>query len=229
VEQIRQEMSEFERRVQEIKDEAQESIWFEAVSALAIGLVPRAIASFKKTHPHVKINFNVARQEQILSSTKKRIIDFGLIHFPSDEPHPDMPPLRTSELVCIIPRGHPLAAKDLVTPADLQNYPLVSYRSSLPYTKLIESAFNEYGAEYKTDITVNHSVALYSTVNAGYGAAVVDNFFPLGDVFPNVIRRPFMPARRVTAAFVIAEDKPLSESAARFIEVLRTEGESLQP
>ncbi|KAA0911346.1 LysR family transcriptional regulator [Pusillimonas sp. ANT_WB101] len=218
---IQTELAGFERRVRQIKDDAEDGLWFEAVSTLSIAMVPRAIARLKQIHPDIKITFNISQTDQILLRAKKNLIDFGLLHFPTDTPYPGAQKLNSSELVCIVPKGHFLTKKKMVTPQDLQPFPLVSYRASLPYTKLIESAFHEYGLRYEASITVNHSVALYSLVNAGYGAAIVDNFFATDGVFPNIERIPFSPKREVTVGLIVADQKELSKQALTFIEYLR--------
>lgn len=218
--QIRDEIAMFERRVREIRDDAVDSLWIESVSTFSISMVPRAIARFKKEYPDIKVNFNVSQTEQIVASAKKGMIDFGVIHLPGDASFEGTQPLCSSRLACILPKTHFLAKKRKISPIDLQSLPLISYRASQAYTKIIMSAFDEYGVKYQSKVTVNHSVAAYATVNAGYGVAVVDDFFVHDGIFPNVVRRPFVPEREITVGIVAPEQMPLNSYARQFVSYL---------
>jgi DNA-binding transcriptional LysR family regulator len=96
--------------------------------------LPDAIVALLKAAPNVRVAFLELHDDLVLEAVESGAADLGL----TSESVPSRPPPGVEiehayelETLLITPKGHPLAKKRRVRPADLRHYPLISSRHSL--------------------------------------------------------------------------------------------------
>ncbi|QDU29753.1 HTH-type transcriptional regulator CysB [Anatilimnocola aggregata] len=96
--------------------------------------LPDAILALLKSAPQVRVAFLELHDDLVIQAVESGAADLGL----TSEGVPGRPPPGLSiepayelETLLVTPKGHPLAKKRSVRPADLRHYPLVSSRHSL--------------------------------------------------------------------------------------------------
>jgi DNA-binding transcriptional LysR family regulator len=140
----------------------------------------------------------------------------------SDRPHPLIRAeiLGGSEIVCVLPAHHRLAALREVTVADLEGETLISYRpDSLPGT-LLARALAQEGVGFRTQVEIDVSVIALAFVQQGIGVALVGGLIPW-DGFSGLVARPFRPQVALPIALMTSSRRPLSLGQQRLRTQLR--------
>lgn len=218
---VHEEILSFQRVAGELKEGRAVPLNLQVSPALAASIVPRAVALYKHRWQDAQLNIAVGRTDAIISSVRKQMADVGIVICTAEEDIGPVHHVWSSPMVCIVPRGHPLAARRVLGPADLAGQPLIAYRSSLGFGRLVERVFQEAGVEQRVEVRVNYTSAICAIVNAGYGVAVVDRLTLAEGAYPNVERRPFTPECLMNVGLLVSDQRPLSVQAERFIEALK--------
>ena len=76
-------------------------------------------------------------------------------------------------LVCVMPLNHPLAAKNVIKPKDLNQIPFVNFDSDTYIGSRVKAMFETYGVKPQTTLVSNGALTLCELVAAGLGASLV--------------------------------------------------------
>jgi len=100
-------------------------------------------------------------------------------------------------LVCVLPKDHDLACKDVIALADLEGYPLISFRRDTPHGALITSAYKEAKVERSVTTYVRFAETACSLVKSGLGVAIVDGYTAMGEIRDGLVMKPITPSRSI--------------------------------
>ena len=192
------------------------------VSSTSVGqmFIPQAIATFRQACPGVKINFMIMSYAHLLERLLDHQADLGVITSPMEHPNLTVERLSENRLVALFPRGHPLEARDIVTLADLQPYPLVTYDKGTPFGALIEQLYEAQGLPLDPVVEVGSPHSASALVQLGTGIALVDEFSVKG-VADRLAMRPLADSPVVQVNLVYYGLEPVSQFTRSFIDVLR--------
>jgi DNA-binding transcriptional LysR family regulator len=146
------------------------------------------------------------------------VADLGFGFLSSDHPRLVAREITRGDLVCIMPRHHPLSALPAVSALDIAGYPLIAYTSSQGLAPIVNAIFAEARADFRPAVEVGLIMNAWAMVNTGAGVAVVDPHSGLSEVFDNVEIRPFIPKTSIALEVVRAESRPVSRLAESFLE-----------
>lgn len=139
-----------------------------------LDVIPRLLARFHAERPEIKIVLhNLTKTEQIQALHERRIT-VGFNRLVPDEPELVVETVLREPLIVALPAAHPLAAKDLLTAADLDNQPFILY-PNLPMRGLaqeVAEAFREGGVRLNVEQEVEDVLTAVALVAAGFGVAV---------------------------------------------------------
>lgn len=193
----------------------------QVTAAIASYLLPRVVARYKETWHDAKLSLTVAHTDAIINSVRNQHMDIGIIITSPEEEFPGVRNVWTAPMVCVFPKGHALAAKAQITPADLAGEQLIAYRSSLGLGKMVEKAFASAGVPLNVEIRVNNTAVICRIVEEGYGVSVVDRLSLAARNYSNIEYRPFAPECLMRVGLVLSEKVPLSVQGQHFVETLK--------
>jgi DNA-binding transcriptional LysR family regulator len=217
-------------RVNRLMDDMREmtvgTVQVATVPTLADNLLSLTIASFQKSWPHVQISVFTVDNVGVFENVMQERVDFGLALSPLNHRDGRMVDGRltdvcTAELVCVVHPDSPLAALDVVTPADLAPYPLISFGKSLPLGALIEDSFQRAGVVRRIALEVTLTSVACSLARSGAGAAIIDPFHLWAHRDHGVVTLKYRPATEVKAQLLLPNNTPLSRSARLFVSALQ--------
>jgi DNA-binding transcriptional LysR family regulator len=191
-----------------------------ASSTTGATVLPQVVARFRAVLPGVKVVFHVLPAAEVRDLIVAHEIELGLTVSPVTGPGVRVQSIGSTEMVCILPRGHPLAQLRAVGPADLVPYPLVSFNANTYFGHILDEAYRSQGMLWRTTLEVNMSLPAIALVRRGVGVALVDALI-VGDDTADVVVRPFRPTIRLPVNLLTSEVRPRSHFAERFIEYLR--------
>ena len=197
-----------------------------ALAALAAGVLPPVIAGFQARYPDIKITVEALGQRAVLDRVFLGQADIGLAVETSERQGVSSELLADAEYVCVMPAGHPLSAKAVIEPLDLDGETLIGPMHEVDALWFgIDRVFQEAGITPLRRLETQHSFPAYAFVEAGLGITVAEPFSAPLFARLGVVARPFRPALGVRFAMlepdigpsppVIAEAKAAILAAAQ--------------
>jgi DNA-binding transcriptional LysR family regulator len=215
------------RLVEDMRDQKVGTVHIAATPTLADNIVPPAVALFRKARPHVRITIQTMDNLSVVANVAREQVDFGLALSPVGFRDGRLVELGRADLVCIVPRDHPLAGQASVTPLDLADVPLISFSRSLPLGQLVEQAFRAAGIQQRIALEVNQSSLACALVRAGAGIAILDPFWLADGTDPQIVKLRLEPATPVAAHALFPPSGSPSRVALRLLSAIQSTAERL--
>jgi DNA-binding transcriptional LysR family regulator len=141
-----------------------------------------------------------------------------------DNPYICMEPLMEHPLVCIMPLGHSLAARNTIEPQDLDRVPFVTFNPDSNAGQCVSTVFERYRVKPHIVLVANISPTLCELVAAGLGVSLVHPLMVSGLEQRLVIRR-FEPAVPFGFRLCSSRDNRNTRLVQAFIEQVRITAE----
>jgi DNA-binding transcriptional LysR family regulator len=210
------------RLVEDMRDQKVGTVHIAATPTLADNLVPPAVALFRKTRPAVRVTIHTMDNLSVVSAVAKEQVDIGLALSPAGWREGRVVDLGSANLVCIVPKDHPLAARASVTPQDLADEPLISFSRSLPLGHLVEQVFRAAGVPQRISLEVNQSSLAAALVRVGAGVAILDPFWLLDDADRQIVKLRLEPSTPIAAHALLPPVGSPSRVAFRLLAAIQS-------
>lgn len=178
-----------------------------ATPGLAFGFVPRLIGTLLEVNRGFSISFDMMSSHDVLREVESGHADIGFVTLPVSSRLLRIEEWLTTHALCLVPSGHPLANREEVTIADLQDQYLVI--SNQP----------NVGADPLLNLAASHSISIAGKTESNIGAiaALVANGVGLSVINPitatdqlvgrtDVVVRRFSPRISFSFGMVYRED-----------------------
>jgi DNA-binding transcriptional LysR family regulator len=187
--------------------------------AFAFGFLPGEIAQFVEDKPALSISFQSNYSSKIQEWVTAGLFEIGICELPLL--HDGLARrLFYFETLCVLPQNSPLAAHDVVTPALLNNHPLIVMGADHMVNRRTREAFQTEGAHWRPRCHTDLFRNALNMVRQGVGAAFIDPFTLASDSGAGCVVRRFHPRILLDIALVTARARPLSSVGAEFLAVL---------
>lgn len=209
---------------EELRDHRHGHLRIAATPQLGHSVLPIAVKRFLVGRPSVKISYDIERSSDVLEHVETGSADIGLaILLEREQSHTfDMTPLASTGLFCLVPRGHALNHHQVISPRDLQPYPLIAVNINTRLGPLVQAAFKLSGVPYHVSVEVNYAETACLLVVAGAGVTIVDGYSASNfRDHPQACPIPFQPDDVVDAWAVMPKSRTPSRLASAFLQVLR--------
>jgi len=214
-------LSRISQRISEIRAGSAGSIRIATNGAMAIHFLPPLIAAFQRDHPDVRIDILVRSSRQVADWVSNRQIDIGLI----DTPVPVAglnARLFNLECVCVMHQDDPLAAKDLIGPADLAGRSVVAITGQHMVDRQLETHLAEAGVTIERHLSSYFFAIARNIIAAGNVLAIIDPTNGKASLNDRVIWRRFAPRIDHELAVITPSDQPPGQVAANLYEQIIT-------
>lgn len=199
-----------------------------AVPNLALGLLQDAMTAFATHHPEMEVQVALRFRTDLLRELAAGEADFGLSVLPVDMAGLRVRAFSRTEAVCLLPRGHPLTRRRVITPELLDGLDLAVLPEGAVLKQWLDEAFVAAGASYRRRFAVDSTLMAAGYVEAGLCCAVMHPLsasrLPAG-----VVVRPFRPAIRLTYSLLERADAGLGAIADSLEGVLRQTMAAIDP
>lgn len=175
-----------------LKDRTAGHLRIACLPGFATSHLPRVLAGFLRDRPGVTVTLEPDRPERILEWIIGQQYDCGITDGFAGHPATDSTdiPIRT---VCILPKGHPLAARREIRPPDLREERLIHTRRDSPFFRQLTRAFAECDETVKSWIEVRQFTTACTFVSEGHGASIVSALDAEQFRARGIVIRPFTP------------------------------------
>jgi len=147
-----------------------------ALPQLARGLLPDVIAAFAREFPKVQIGLDIWERRNIEQRVAAMQFDLGLAMLPLQLPSLKSLPFATLPAVAVLPKGHRLADKRVLSVTDLAPEPFIALDRTSMLRHIVEGAFLERGIAPRIRVETTSALVACQMVGLGIGISVVDPF-----------------------------------------------------
>lgn len=193
-----------------------------SVPSLARHILPVAVRRLREQFPDMTMLIDILKIEEAIDYLLLKRGDVVAMSYKLDHPGLMSHPLGTCRIMALLPAGHPLAARDAVTLADLAAEPLIGIEPTDPYGRILADPFHAAGLRYDLSITARFGQTVETLVGQGLGVAVTDEFSVAGSLAAGVVTRPLHEVVTLRTYAVVAADTPRSSQTDALIAAMRT-------
>ncbi len=212
VEQVYVGLSELELAARQIRASEPNDITICATPAISTYVLPRAISLFRHEFPKVGVRIENVTSTEIASSLKCQRADIGISHaFPEVTGVTQETLVETSH-VCALPEHHPLTAREIIGPADLEGQNVIRILPvGMVNWEQTKRTLIEAGVNFQSNLGIQSSHTGYSLVAEGLAVALIEPFAAHLWEKNGVVTRPFVPELRYR--YVVAYGSNSAETA----------------
>ena len=167
-------MDHLQRFAIRLKDSAAGPINIGCQPAYSASLMPGACARLALAFPSAQVLITPQESPWLEESLSAQRFDIGLTESSLALPGTTQSSLIRADEVCVLPRGHALAAKAQLTPLDFADQAFVSLSGGDPYRRKIDAIFADSGVARQMRIETHSADAVCAMVMQGLGLAIVN-------------------------------------------------------
>ncbi|WP_449556968.1 LysR family transcriptional regulator [Huaxiibacter chinensis] len=176
--------------------------------------LPPLLQPFLARYPDV--NLTIVPQESPLLEEwlSAQRHDLGLTETLATPAGTERTELLSLDEVCVLPEGHPLARKSVLTPMDFQGENYISLSQTDSYRHLLDALFAEHQVKRRMVVETHSAASICAMVRAGVGVAVVNPLTAMDYAGSGVVIRPFS----VSVPFSVSLIRPLHRPVSALVE-----------
>jgi len=179
-------------------------------------LVPKVLALFKKDFPKVTVMLDILSIGEVADYVSLQKGDYMVTIFPVDHPAVDCQAFMDGGLVCVVPKGHPLAEKDSLRAEDIAKHRLIAFEEDTPHGKIIRGYFKDAKVDYNVATFIRFAETACALVEQGMGVALVDEFTVMGNRYPDLTIIPVEAGHKFSLRLNFHANAPRSNIALQF-------------
>jgi DNA-binding transcriptional LysR family regulator len=142
--------------------------------ALAHALVPAALQGLQKSHPSAAVSIHPEESPWLEQALAEQRFDLGLSEALEAPFGCSLEFLYQAAEVAVLPTGHALLRKKILSPADFTDQSFISLAPGDPYRAQIDAMFAQYGVSRQMVYETASAVAVCAMVQHGLGVAIVN-------------------------------------------------------
>jgi DNA-binding transcriptional LysR family regulator len=210
-----------QRRLRDLAAGEGGSLSLVSTAAILSSDLAEAVARYRRAHPEVRIDLRRMTTTQVIERVARGHAELGLAHLEAPDQGLAAERLADIQVVCALPRNHPLSGRALVHLADLAAYPVITYAPESNIGRPVRQAFEALGLALRDQVIINDAPTGFHLARMGVGAALVGHLASRGLAMSGLKIRPILPAIPVPVVLLTRPDRPLSQNALRMVALLR--------
>jgi DNA-binding transcriptional LysR family regulator len=180
---------EVESTVEAIRREEQGRLSVGVLPALAGSFIQRVMTDFLKGRNKVFCSVQTLNSRWIVDALIASKLDVGLTEPGLDSQYIVIERLMEHPLVCIMPLDHPLAAKSLIKPQDLDQIPFIMVNPDSYVGRSVDDMFELYKVRPQSFLVTNAGLTVCEFVAAGHGVSLIHPLMASGLEHRLAVRR----------------------------------------
>ncbi|WP_082621402.1 LysR family transcriptional regulator [Bordetella sp. N] len=193
------------------------------ISSASFGqrMVPQALAVLRQGRGQVRVDYRSSTYDELAGHFLSGQADIAVSMRPPVHPNLVSVELGRSEVVCIMPRDHPLAACKAVAPADFTAGTWIGYPPDAPLGRVLNAFLGYTPNRPPAPLEVHSPVTALAFVQQGLGPALVESWCVGPQTRTGLAVRPIVPSAHIGIWATYSELQPLPLMAKRFLAALK--------
>ncbi|MFY7866176.1 LysR family transcriptional regulator [Roseateles sp.] len=196
--------------------------------ALSHALLPAACADFLAAHPAAQLSITPQESPLLEEWMAAQRFDLGLSEQQTQIAEgTQRVPVLTLDEVCVLPAGHRLLERSVLTPEDFQDEDFISLSPDDPYRLQLDALFAEASVQRRLRVETHSAVAVCALVQQGLGLAIVNPLTALALAGPELQLRRFSVSVPFQVSALLPLYRPAQPLAQSFLHALRAQAERM--
>ncbi len=218
---VHQDRLRFERFVDHLRQYRVGQLRVCATPALALNMLPRAVARFRQTFPDYGVVADMCLNNEIEAAVEEGRYDLGFMVKPGHEPQENRLAVSRSEMVCVLPEQHPLAQQAEVCWQDISPRELVFITTDARLVAMIAEEVPAFRHRQVAAVETNrYSMAINLVRHGNNSATIVDRFSLQGIDTAGLAVRSFRPALPISVVAVTDAHSVTSQPGEVFVNLM---------
>ncbi|AFH93074.1 LysR family transcriptional regulator [Providencia stuartii] len=197
-------------------DNAQISII--CLPAFAQSLLPQVCQTFMADYPDVNLTV-IPQESPILEEwLSAQRYDFGLTEHLQTPPGTEQLTLGSLNEVCVLPAGHPLEHKPVLTPIDFQQQNFISLSLTDSYRQIIDTIFAQHQIERKMVMETHSASSICAMALKGIGISIVNPITAL-DFHQQSAGKLIIRPLSFSIPFTVSLIKPIHRPSSQLLDI----------
>ncbi len=188
-----------------------------SVPTMITCVIPNAVARFTQDRPNVRFRITSMTAADVANQVRLEFADLGVTFQPINANGLDLEPVLQTEMVCLLPRGHPLATERVIAPDMLRNEVVIAQGPETPPGFVLRDTFAQAGISDLIALKVNQSGVALPLVKRGIGIALAHPLV-LAPEEADIVSVPFEPRVELTLSLAFPKFATRSRLAVAFVE-----------
>lgn len=197
--------------------------------SLASTMMPGLVADFLRDWPDLSVEVLSGPYGDIERMIQGKVADLGFVRLPSEHSGLDARPLVQSPTSCVMPRGHPLAARDHIELEHLCGQDLILLGRQRLNRAELEYKLRHSGPSYRCRLEVHSVETACASAAAGLGIAIVPTLICSFFRAMPIEIRPFQPGSCSDYGIITLPGLALSSPAESLVRMLRDQVARISP
>jgi len=210
-------LREIEQVARRIRDIGTGTLRICVMPTLQQGVLPQLVTRFCREYTGVSVMFDVQSYRDVLQAVLRGTAELGFATLPAEDDNLTVTPIARNAAVCLLPAGHPLAARARVRIEDLRDCEFINVPRAR-FRDRIDALFEQHAVQRRLRIEARTILAAAALVAQGAGVCIVDPFSLEALNDRRVVARPLVPAVSIEVGALRRTRQPLSLVAQRFLD-----------
>jgi len=183
--------------------------------------LPRLLQPFLSRYPDLSLNI-VPQESPLLEEwLSAQRHDLGITENTHTPAGTERQTLLTLNEVCVLPKGHRLADKAIITPEDFSQENYLSLSPTDSYRQLLDAVFQSRGVKRRMVVETHSAASVCAMVQAGVGVSIVNPLTALDYYGRGIVVRRFSEEVPFTVSLIRPLHRPASALVSAFSEHLQ--------
>lgn len=191
------------------------------IPAYAEAIIPRVAQRLLKQRPAVHLSLHSLEELSLQHEMATTVFDLGVTEGRFEYQGVTSQRIDVGELVCVLPVGHSLLARNILEPTDFDSVPFVYFSQDDPYRRKLDDIFFAAGVSRSYAVETTTAASVCSMVAAGLGVSIINPLTAVNYLGKGVALRRF----NVRVPYELAVWRPTrrtgSAVAEKFTSVLK--------
>ncbi len=190
-------------------------------------LLPDVCRAFFTRYPAVSLSVIPQESPLLEEWLSAQRHDLGLTENTFTPAGTERQTLMTLNEVCVLPAGHPLCARAVLTPEDFRSQAFISLSATDSYRQLLDRLFEQREINRNGVLETHSAASVCAMVRAGVGISIVNPLTALDYAASGVVIKPFSLDVPFTVSLVRPLYRPASSLVKHFVDHLRALADSI--
>ncbi len=183
-------------------------------------IVPKLIQKFSTICPEAMVSLEIQSTDDTVEWMVSQNHDFGIAPSTVSNTTINSHPLFDTQSVCVLPKGHPLEKKKVISPKNLEDMSFISFMSDSTFRFDVDELFRKAGISRKLQYEARTTDAIYHLVESGLGVSIAGSANSALRSSRGISTVPFKPKLPFKVALIWSDKKPLSRVAEEFLKMV---------
>lgn len=158
--------------------------------ALSHALLPDAVRRFALRQPEAAVGLTPIESPQLEAALSEQRYDLGLSERHEAPAACTLTTLLVADEVAVLPAGHALAQRPVLSPSDFAGQAFISFAPADPYRQQVDALFGEAGVDRDLRLETPSAVSVCALVRQGLGLGIVNPLTALELAGEGMVVRP---------------------------------------